>query len=209
VLHVLELLSKWQAVRKASKYYEPCFVDEEIKAKKAVTCCSLHSETASELGLPFPAPSPICSILLASTWLSNWTRCQHTQQLPSSLQVCKQTSKIQFHQLLQSADQIPQLQIVISLNCDRYQCSIIQETVEGSDLLQEMCSSTGVVTVRTITSTGISDIHLRPALTSYGHLPRARTLLYTKSPRPNSLAPKETNGFTVSPSYPLLFLKYV
>ena len=49
VLHLLKLLSKRQAVRKAYKYYEPHFVDEEIKAKKPVTllvqCGSVRAGT--------------------------------------------------------------------------------------------------------------------------------------------------------------------
>lgn len=54
-LHVLKLLSKWQTVRKAYKYYKPHFVDEEIKGQKQVTCCSSYSVRA---GVPLPRSPP-------------------------------------------------------------------------------------------------------------------------------------------------------
>lgn len=101
VLHVLKLLSKRQAVREAWKYYEPHFVDEEIKETS-----SLHAETKSELGLPFPFSSPMCSILLASTRLSNCNCSQHTQQLPSSLQTNFRKSVPSLNHSLQQLIQI-------------------------------------------------------------------------------------------------------
>lgn len=208
VLYVVKIPSKRQATRNAYQQYECHFVDGEIKAKKPKLPAP-RMVIVSELGLPFPISSPICFILLASTWLSKGGDSQHMQQLPSSLQGCKQTSKIQFHWLLQSEainiDQILSLKPVTSSNCDMYQHSNAQEA-EAQDLLEDRWFSTSVITALTINSEDISDMHMLPTLTNRG--PFLEHSLSTP-PWPNSLPPEETKAFIVSHSYPLTFLNYV
>lgn len=107
---------------------------------------------------------PICSALLASKQPFSWEHGEHMWQLPGSLQLYKQSWKIQFHQLLQFA----------TINTDQIEKKIKSHIIStmhtnpasfkrwsgGLGPLEDTCSLTSKVTVLTIEFRGISDMHV-------------------------------------------------